>query len=116
MIKRKAGAEAPTKKQKNNTPKGQVLSTLKKNRAGITRSELSGILNMDDRIVREYIAELRDEGQRIGLAPGGGYTYGRKRDFERAVALYEAKVRKEAQRVRKMKKTLETWDQVKINF
>lgn len=116
MGTKKAGAEAPTKRQLKNTPKAQVLSILRKNRSGITRGELVELLNMSDRKVREHIATLREEGHKIGLAPGGGYTIDRKRDFERAVAFYDAKLKKEAQRIRRMKKTLETWDNVKMNF
>ena len=116
MANKKAGTEVPTKRQPKNTPKAQVLSILRKNRKGITRAELVSLLNMDDRSIREHIAQLREQGYKIGLAPSGGYTIDRKRDFERAVRFYDAKLKKEAQRVRKMKKTLETWDNVKMNF
>lgn len=116
MSTKKAGAEAPTKRHPKNTPKAQVLSILRKNKKGITRPELVKLLNMDDRSIREYIGKLREEGYKIGNAPEGGYTIDRKRDFERAVAFYDAKLKKEAQRVKRMKKTLETWDNVKMNF
>lgn len=110
MGTKKAGAGAPTKKEFNT--KDIILSILKKNRAGISRGDLRELMHLDDRQIRNHIAELRDEGHMIGIGPDGGYTYGRKRDFDRVISFFEAKTRKEEQRLKKMKKTREMADQV----
>lgn len=116
MKNKKAGAEAPTKRQKKNTTKQAIVSILKKNRQGVTREEFRRLLNIEDRALRIHIAELRDQGFMIGTTATGGYTIDKVRDFERTLAFYEAKANQERQRIRKMKRTLELRDQVKMKF
>lgn len=116
MKNKKAGAEAPTKKQNNNTTKAAIVSILKKNKNGIKREELCRLLNISDRGLRENIAELRDQGALIGITAAGGYTINKVRDFQRAIAFYEAKRNQESARIRKMKRALEEKDNVRFNI
>ena len=116
MSNKKAGAKAPTENQLKNSTKSAIVSILKKNRGGVTREELCRLLNLTDRNLRDHIAGLRDKGFLIGITATGGYTINKIRDFERAIAFYEAKRNKESARIRKMKRALENKDQMRLEI
>lgn len=93
-----------------------LLQILRKNRKGVSRKELKDLMHLDDRLIRTYIAELRDEGYMIGITAEGGYSLNKVRDFDRAIALFEARQKKEVKRLRAMKRTRELKDQVRLSI
>ena len=57
----------------------------------VSRETLAQLTSTSDRTVRKCIELLRREGEPIGQAEGGGYTYGVKRDVDRTIRDYYAK-------------------------
>lgn len=95
--------------------KDVLLQILRKNRKGVSRKELKELMHLDDRVIRGYIAELRDEGHMIGITADGGYSLNKSRDFDRAIALFQARQKREAKRLKAMIRTRELKDQVRLN-
>lgn len=98
------------------TQKDILLQILKKNKKGVSRKELKDLMHLNDRQIRNYIAELRDEGHMIGICEDGGYSINKARDFDRAIALYEARRNKESKLIRTMKRTRELKDQERLSI
>ena len=92
--------------------KQAVLNTLKKNRKGITRQELSRLTGATDRACRRAVSELRSDGHIIGTTASGGYSFGNKTDYKRTIAFLTAKARKEEEIIRAMNRTLGDINQV----
>lgn len=72
--------------------KKSVLQILKLNYGkAVSRESLSMLAHASDRSVRKAIEELRREGEPIGQAPNGGYSYGIERDVKKTIGDYYAK-------------------------
>lgn len=99
--------------QKHIITKDKILQVLiRAEGKPVSRKRLRSLFRLEDRVVRDYIAELRDDGWMVGISENGGYSYGNETDFIRTIRLYEARRNKESARIRKMKKTLEGQRQV----
>ncbi len=89
------------------TPKDRILSILiGAEGKPVSRKSLSREVEIGDRSLREYIAELRDEGYIIGQGTDGGYTYGNQADLWRAINKEKARVRTLSKRIKKMEKAI----------
>ena len=95
--------------------KKDILKTLRKHRK-LSRYELAQLVGCSDRQMRLAIAELRDEGHMIGVTASGGYSINNKTDFRRAIAIYKARASQEQKRVRKMQRTLENVNQIRMSI
>lgn len=112
MDKKRTGTKAsPT--QKNYTPKDLILSTLiKANGKGVKRDYLSKKTKLSDRQVRQYIAELRDEGYIIGQSFNGGYSFNNLTDFRRLIIKEKARINTERKRIKHMERAIESQNQL----
>lgn len=95
--------------------KERILKLLRKYRK-LSRQELSNMVGLDDRFIRQAIGELRDEGHMIGITASGGYSINNKTDFRRAIAIYKARASKEFTRVKNMERTLENVNQIRMSI
>lgn len=97
----------------HHTPKDVLLSTLiAAEGKGVTRDYLSKKLRMDDRTVRQYIAELRDEGYIIGQSYNGGYSFNNPTDLYRTIIKEKARVKTLNKRIKRMEKAIENQNQL----
>ena len=99
--------------QGNYTPKDYILSTLiAAEGKGVTRDYLSKKSKLSDRQVRQYIAELRDDGYIIGQPFEGGYSYNNLTDIRRTIIKEKARVKTLNKRIKKMERAIENQNQL----
>lgn len=114
MKTKKATPCGATLKQSNSTTKEKILSILSKRKRGYSRYELSQRLGVTDAVMRQAIADLRDEGYMVGTRADGGYSLNNEEDFDRAIALIVARRNTASKRIKNMKRTLEMKGQVTL--
>lgn len=95
------------------TPKNIILSTLiAAEGKGVKRDYLSKKAHISDRRLRQYIAELRDEGYIIGQSFNGGYSYDNLTDIRRAIMKERARAKTINKRIRNMERAIEHQNQL----
>lgn len=108
-----SGKRPSTKQCSNYTPKDQILSTLiAAEGKGVKRDYLSRKVKLNDRQVRQYIAELRDEGYIIGQSFNGGYSFNNLTDLRRAIIKEKARVKTLNKRIKHMERAIESQNQL----
>ena len=98
--------------QRNYTPKDYILSTLiAAEGKGVTRDYLSKKAKVSDRVLRNYIAELRDDGYIIGQSFNGGYSFDNLTDIRRTIIQEKARVKTLNKRIKRMERAIENQNQ-----
>lgn len=99
------------------TPKNKILSTLiAAEGKGVRRDSLARTARVSDRQLRQYIAELRDEGYIIGQPYNGGYSYNNLEDVYRSIIKEKARVKTLNKRIKKMERAIENQHQLAIEI
>lgn len=98
---------ADLKTQLHDTTKYKLLSILKASDRPMERKELCGLLNTDDRRLRELKAELVDEGYPIASSSRTkGYSYGDKVLLQQTIAECYSRANKDISRALKLEEAV----------
>ena len=111
--KEKAPEGANPKNQLNDNTKYRLLSILKRANRPVTRQELADMLDTSDRAVRRCVAELIEEGYRIGsTSHRAGYSLNDVEACKASARECRAKAMKELRKA----KILEGYDPNQISM